>query len=225
MSCAWLIDVSDCCDDVAADDPRIERVIQQVVEMMRRWSGYAFGGCPITLRPLEPCMRCRSGCCGAGDCIILHDATSVVAVRVHGETIDPAQWRFDRRGMLCAVPPLRWPSADPRFEEVGALEVDVLTGTPPDAWTMQVATELACELLKSCTGDETCRLPDNAIRVTAQGVTVELTQDELTYLLPSVAAWVRSVNPQRSAEPARIFSPEADRAVVMGKNSPRRYPW
>lgn len=216
-ACPWPIDLEACCKQVGVnpDDPRAVAVIAQVSEMMTRWSGFAFGGC-ATVRPLDPCGECRGGSCCSGDCIVLHDASGVTEVRVAGEVVAPADYRFDpARGTLCAVPPMTWPVRDPRYAEPGELEVDVLRGDAPSAWAMAVANELACELLLSCTGGK-CRLPRNATSVSSQGVTITIPEDELKYAIPAVTAWVASVNPAGATAPARIFSPETDRARVTG---------
>ncbi len=218
VTCPWDIDIADCCEplDIEPDDPRVASIIAQVSAMLSAWSGYAYGGCR-TVRPLDPCGECRSGCCASGDCIVLHTASDVLEVRIDGEVVDPDEYHYDvARGTLCAVPPLSWPNADPRFESVGSLEVDVRIGSEPDSWALAVANELACELLASCMNDKKCRLPKNATRVTAQGVTIEMTADELKYALPSVLSWVNTVNPHGSTRPARLFSAEARRGAVVG---------
>lgn len=226
VSCPWPIDLTACCDpfDIEPDDPRAEQIVAQVSAMLSRLSGYAFGGCR-TIRPLEPCGSCRDGSCCTGDCIILHSVSSVTEVRVHGEVVDPALYHFDAaRGILCAVPPLMWPNADPRYESVGALEVDARVGAEPDAWALAVANELACELLLSCM-NKPCRIPNRATQVTSQGVTISFTNDEIRYALPSVWAWIEGVNPARATAPSRVFSPEADRARVAGRSRGRGLPW
>lgn len=225
--CPWPIDVFACCEDVGLDpnDPedarKVDDIVAQVSEMLSRWSGYTFGGCR-TVRPLDPCGSCRAGCCLSGDCIVLHDATGVTEVRMYGEIVDPDEYLFDpMRGILCAVPPLKWPTADPRFDAVGALEVDTMVGSQPDAWALATARELACELLLSCADSKKCRLPRNATTVSSQGVTISLSIDEIRYSLPSVIAWVNAVNPARATAPARVFSPEA-RAARLGAPPWRR---
>lgn len=227
-TCPWPIDITDCCksanlDPSNADDAaKIDSIIAQVSEMLTLWSGGAFGGCR-TVRPLDPCGECRSGCCGSGDCIVLHSASAVAEVRVRGEAVPETDYYFDAaRGTLCAAPGLSWPTRDPRTSPVGELEVDVLTGAEPDAWALAVATELACELALACGGDKKCRLPRNAITVSSQGVVVSLRQDDLIYSLPGVISWVNSVNPHRATSPARVLSPET--RAPFGARAPRA-PW
>ena len=217
----WQVDLSACCrgtgldPDNPADAARIDSAVAQVSSMLNAWSGRAYGGCR-TVRPLDPCGTCRGGCCSSGDCIVLHDATTVMAVRIDGVPVNNAYWHFDgARGILCAIPPYSWPSYDPRFEATGSLEVDIQSGATPDAWALAVAAELTCEILLSCAGSK-CRIPRNATQVSSQGVTITLTEDEIRYAIPSVAAWVASVNPASAVLPARIFSPEASTQRVQG---------
>lgn len=224
-TCTWPIDVTNCCSDAgldpdsAEDAPKIESVLRQVTEMMSRWSGYTFGGCS-TIRPLDPCGECRGGCCGSGDCIKLHDVSSVTEVRVHGEVVPESDWHYDpTHGTLCAHPGLTWPTRDPRYQSNGSLEVDVLTGSEPDEWALSVATELACELLLACSGKK-CRLPRNATSVTSQGVSISLKPDEVLYAIPSVMAWVSSVNPRQATGRARIMSPETRGSSRTGSLPP-----
>lgn len=224
-SCPWPIDIEACCEETGLDPElpedaaKIERVIEQVSIMMSRWSGFHFGGCRTT-RPLDPCGECRSGCCASGDCITLHDASGVSEVRMHGEAVDPAEYHYDAsQGTLCAVPPLTWPTRDPRFESVGSLEVDVMIGQEPDAWALAVAAELTCELLLSCSGKK-CRLPQNATQVSGQGIVITLSEDTLKYALPAVVSWVNTVNPANAVSPSRIFSPEARRPRASAVRAP-----
>lgn len=227
--CPWPIDLTECCEPTSLnpEDPndakRIKSIIAQVSAMMTTWSGGAIGGC-ATVRPLDPCGECRSGCCASGDCVQLHDAAGVTEVRLNGEVVPEVQYHYDPdQGTLCAVPPLHWPTRDPRFENVGSLEVDTLVGRAPDAWALAVATELACELVLSCT-DQKCRLPRNATTVSSQGITIQLKPDELLYSIPSVMAWVAAVNPHKAVMPARIFSPEA-RSFRSTLRASRFAPW
>lgn len=231
MTCEnlWDIDIDQCCTDaglnvdVPEDLALVENVVAQVSSMLTTWSGYRFGGC-ATVRPLEPCGECRTGCCAGGDCIVLHNASAVTEVRILGEVVDPSQYHFDpSRGIMCAVPPMRWPSRDPRFESVGHLEVDVMVGEEPDAWALAVAAEMACELIASCQGKK-CRLPKNATQVTSQGVTVTLSRDEMLFAIPAVVAWVNAVNPASATRPARVLSPEARSAKAGGFPALHR-PW
>lgn len=220
LECLWPIDPGDCCpppDESPAGDPDlVDKMIAVVSVMMTRWSGYRIGTCSTELRPLGPCKACRSWCCGGADGILLRGpngmyVTDVTDVQVGGETLDPAVWRFDREAQtLWRTPPGRFPSRDARWADcgqAGAFCVDATVGEAPDAWALQTAATLVCELVKSCTGEK-CRIPRNAVQVSAQGVTVTLRDEDLHYFLPEVGAWVKAVNPARAVLPGRVWSPD-----------------
>lgn len=215
--CDWPLDVSQCCDDLTGvPDETIDAAVSQASALMTRLSGYTIGQCAETIRPLGQCPKCRDWCCGGADGIRLFakDAKPITAVsRVRiGPTIIPAgTWRFDEQlQMLWRVPNNTWPKRDNRWEEAGtgeAFAVDVITGAEPDAYARGVGTLLACELLKSCL-DRKCRLPKNATTVSAQGITITLSDQDLKTLLPEVAGWTKLVNPYNATLPGRVFSPD-----------------
>jgi hypothetical protein len=76
----------------------------------------------------------------------------------------------------------------------------------PTALDLNIASTLACELLKSHMG-LTCRIPRNTTTVTAQGVTITRRTVELRALLPEVAGWIDLVNPAGATAPATISFP------------------
>lgn len=219
IECTWPLDVTECCppgDEYGTDPDLLERVILQTSAMMSRLSGYMIGLCTATIRPLDNCAECRHTCCGGVDGIMLSGPNGfwidqVVQVTFGDDIINPATYRFDRdQQMLWRIPGLSWPTRDTRWIECGdddAFCVDVLVGSEPDAWALAVANSLACELLKSCTGQK-CRIPRNATQVTGQGVTVTLSDQEISTLLPEVSGWVKVVNRYNVSAPARVFSPD-----------------
>ena len=217
--CDWPLDVTQCCDDLSeVTDEIIESAVSQASALMARLSGYTIGQCNSTVRPLGMCPRCRSWCCGGTDGLrlVTKDALPVSAVsrvRIGATTIPVDKWRFDEEyQMLWAVDPYRWPKKDDRSAADGAGEafvVDVTTGIEPDAWARAVGTLLACEFLKSCTGQK-CRLPKNATQVVGQGVTITLSDQDIKTLLPEVSGWVQVVNPYNAQLPGRIFSSDLE---------------
>lgn len=228
--CAWDLcvespgeespgDCLECCTLPADADPYlIDKAIVRASEMMRRLSGYNVGLCEETLRPLQQCAECRSTCCGGADGVSLQGfngepVEDVLAVRVGSTVIDPDTYRWDvEEQMLWRTPPGRWPRRDKRWTECGedgSFCVTALVGTPPDAWALDVARSLACELVKSCVGGK-CRIPRNATQVTGQGITVTLSEQDVKTLLPEVGGWVSAVNPHGAVVPARVYSPDTE---------------
>lgn len=217
--CDWPLDVSQCCDDLAdTPDELIESAISQASVLMSRLSGFTIGQCTDSLRPLTMCKRCRRWCCGGTDGIRLiakdwRPISAVSRVRIGATTISAATWSFEERTqMLWRVPDDVWPKKDNPWEASGtgdAFVVDVVTGAEPDAWARAVGTLLACEFVKSCT-QQKCRIPKNATSVSSQGITITLSDEELTTLLPEVNGWVKVVNPHKAKLPARMMSPDLE---------------
>lgn len=226
--CSWPVDTSACCPPDTDDSPEhvalVESTVARVSAMLTRLSGYSVGQCVATVRPLDACSGCRRSCCGGADGIRLVGpeslwVDSVTEVRDGITVVDPSTYRWDvPEQTLWRVPPDRWPSRDTRWDDCGtgsAFCVDVTVGSEPDAWALQVAATLTCELINACTGGK-CRIPKNATQVSAQGITITLSDEELMGLLPEVAGWVKSVNPHKSVLPARVFSPDLDQQGTRG---------
>ena len=219
-TCQWSIDLDDCCEALPSplepNDPKVMRVIETVSAMMSRWSGYSVGLCSETVRPLNICPECRSFCCGGRDGIRLSSSDgspvhSVTEVLLDGAPLDESEWRYDREQSTLWRVGGSWPVRDDRgleLSEPGTFGVEIVTGSEPDGWARWAATQLACEMLSACSGAK-CRLPRNATQVSAQGVTIQLSDEEIQFMIPEVAAWVAAVNPHKARVPARIFSPEA----------------
>lgn len=220
LSCCWPLSIDeDCCEGIEDESPdRVNQIGQIVSAMMTRWSGYQIGLCQTQIRPLSECTYCRTWCCGGADGILLEGpnglrVADVLAVYSPDE-LPLDEWRFEPSNQtLYRVPPDKWPTRDAKYLEVGedgTFGVDIVVGSPPDAWAMWVAEQMFCELIKACRGGK-CRIPKNAVSVVGQGVTISLSDDELKHLLPEVSAWASAVNPARAVVPPRAMSPEVAR--------------
>lgn len=213
--CVWDLDLSDCCNNVSTVSPdKVTAAATSATQIMSMLSGGYYAGCPETLRPLGECNICRrTPCCGSPDRVKLHakaPISSVSEVRLDGVVLDPAGYRFTpSTQLLYRVNPDIWPRRDNPSDAVGSLEVDVIVGMVPDAYTLSVAKSLACELVKSAC-DVKCRIPKNATQVGAQGVTVTLDVSQFKTLLPEVAAWADLVNPYDKKNPVALWSPDLD---------------
>jgi len=231
-SCDWPLDLSGCCDDLSDKSTEIlASAVTQASILMTRLSGFQIGQCPATLRPLSQCRRCRVKCCGGADGIRLSGPddqwiASVTRVLDGATEVPTTDWRWDAdEQVLWRVPPGKWPTKDARWAEdgaEGAFTVEVVVGVAPDSYALAVATTLACEMVKSCM-DKKCRLPKNATSVTAQGVTITMSDQELKTVLPEVAGWVELVNPNNARLPARVYSPEVEAAPLGGGGHYRGY--
>lgn len=221
LACCWPIDPEKCCEEISElpdplADPQVVAAMAEASAILTRLSAYSVGLCSTVIRPLDICPECRSWCCGGTDGLHLQgpngmQVRDVTDVRLGASSFPVNEWFFDReKQTLWRVPPDTWPTRDERWSEVGtgeAFAVDVIVGTKPDAWALSVAASLTCELYKSCLGSK-CRLPRNATSVSAQGVTVTLTEDEIRHFIPEVSAWVKQINPHDARLPTLVSSPD-----------------
>lgn len=201
------------------DPDLLESASELAGNILRTLSGNRVGVCSDTIRPLSECGVCRGYCrCGSGDRIRVLSSNGpvveVTEVMVDGDIVPAEEYRFyPSSQLLYRVPPDVWPNTDTKWadcDEPDTMCVDVLVGSEPDAWALNVHAELTCELLKSCT-DQKCRIPRNATNVTGQGVTITLSPTELKQFIPSVAGWVAAVNPNNATQPTKIYSPDLNR--------------
>ena len=216
-ACAWPVDEVSCMlGNLEVDTHLFRSAVATASSVMTRLSAYTVGQCVAEIRPLRMCPECRSWCCGGADSLYLRGPLGipvweVTRVRLGATTYDEDSWHFDRQDqMLYRVPPDVWPRRDERWSAPGtgeAFVVDVVTGTPPDAWALDVAARLVKELYLSCTGGK-CRLPSNVTSVTSSGITVRLRDNEVNTCIPELAAWKHSVNPHEARIPAAVFSPD-----------------
>lgn len=217
LSCPWPVDAESCgLKDLDPDSTVFTDAVATASSIMTRLSAYTVGSCEAEIRPLNLCGECRSWCCGGTDVLSITGPSQtniqdVTRVRLGAVDYDPNSWHFDVESQqLYRVPPDVWPSRDEKWSKPGtgdAFVVDVLIGTPPDAWAMDVATRLVKELVLSCTGSK-CRLPSNATSVTASGITVQLRDREINTFIPELGAWMNAVNPHNARLPAHVFSPD-----------------
>lgn len=216
-SCSWPVDAENC--GLADLDPASPLFINSVAtasSIMTRLSAYTVGTCEAEIRPLNQCPECRSWCCGGADSIRLRGPQAlsvwdVMRVRLGADEYPENSWRFDRESsLLYRVPPDVWPRKDEKWSKAGegeAFVVDVVLGSPPDAWALDVAARLTKELFLSCSGSK-CRLPSNVTTVTSQGITVRLRDEEINTFIPELGAWVHAVNPHRAHLPGAVFTPD-----------------
>lgn len=207
---------SGCTIPADADPDLLEAASIQAGVILRTLSGNRVGTCTDTIRPLSECGVCRGFCrCGSGDRIRVLSSSgpvvSVTEVTVDGDVVPSTEWRFyPSSQLLYRVPPDVWPNLDTKWADCGdpdTMCVQVVVGSVPDAWALAVHAELTCELLASCTTGK-CRIPRNATQVSAQGVTVTLSEIELKQFIPAVAGWVAAVNPAGATQPTKVWSPD-----------------
>lgn len=101
----------------------------------------------------------------------------------------------------------------------GTWAVTYRHGIPVPVAGQLAASELACELLKSCTPGSAgeCRLPTNVKAIHRQGVDIEYDTGtptaagaaaQVRFNIPAVDLWVTAVNPFGISQPATAWSPD-----------------
>src|SRR5262245_25098368 len=159
--CSWPVDAESCgLTDLDPDSPLFTSSVDTASTIMTRLSGYTIGLCDAEVRPLNLCPECRTWCCGGTDALYIRGPLAVpvwdvTRVRLGADEYEEDTWRFDRESrMLYRVPPEVWPRRDEKWSKAGegeAFVVDVVTGTPPDAWALDVCARLTKEIYLSCT--------------------------------------------------------------------------
>lgn len=126
------------------------------------WDGDCWGGYNCGCRPLS-----RVKLAGI--------VRSIVQVKIDGIVVNPSEYRVDEGRWLVRKNGSHWPSCQALElddTEPGTFSVTYTYGRTPSEMAQQAATQLACEVYKSCAGLE-CSLPTGVTRVTRQGVTIE----------------------------------------------------
>lgn len=121
------------------------------------------------------------GCRPLSRVLLAGYVTEIVEVLIDGAVIDPNTYRVDRNRWLVRTREhaddqvLLWPGCQnldlPETEE-GTWAVTYRYGVEVPIAGVNAAIELACEIYKSCQGQE-CALPKGTTRIVRQGVVVE----------------------------------------------------
>lgn len=119
---------------------------------------------------------------GSGPCdpsrVLLsgYPVRAVTQVKVDGDVLDPSEYRLERYRWLVRKNGGTWPFCQDLSiddTEEGTWSVSYTYGQSPPLIGVEAANELACELYRSCSGDENCAIPAGAVRLTRAGVTIE----------------------------------------------------
>ena len=193
-------------------------------------SGRRYGVCQIEEGYRPPCSDCLppyGDAFGPGvelalgrerrDCCKIHlnyqPVREIVSVVLNGETLDPSEYALDlnvlRRVGRC------WPCGDGCDDPPVVVTYEYGLDVP--ALGELAMGEVACEILKALQGKD-CRLPNNAISVTRQGVNVQLGDsarlfDQKRLGLPITDMFLMEVNPSRLESRSTVHTPDFARRV------------
>lgn len=130
--------------------------------------------------------------------------TGVTSVTVDGEPF--GAWNLNRAGWLERTDGKPWQVCD------NSTEITYTFGEPPPGGGRDAAVELAVEMIRYRYNLDGCRWPRRATQITRQGLTINIDPSEFLERghtgLVAVDLWIRSVNPERRAQPARVWSPD-----------------
>ena len=152
-----------------------------------------------------------------------YPVNEIIEVKIDGDVVDPDTYRLDEWHYLTRKNDLLWPGCQDLSRddtEDGTFSVRYTYGQNPPQAGQDAAAELACEIYKSCHGQE-CALPVGATRVTRQAVVIE----KLTF-----TAWGRQQGIWRTGIPSvdyflNAYNPTGvrRRPAFWGPSSKLRY--
>lgn len=158
--------------------------------------------------------------------------TTVDEVKVDGDILPTTDYRLDANSLLVSTTTTRWPCCQNirlADTEEGTWSVDLTYGRPPPALGIRAAQVLACELYMACDPEAfegQCRLPNNAITIARQGVTVAKLIGELftrpqrgpvRFGIPEIDMFLIAHNPYGLTTQSTFLSPdEPDLGRIVG---------
>ena len=160
-----------------------------------------------------------------------YPVTEIVEVKIDGDVLLADEYRLDGWRWLTRMEDSDgdaqawpdWQRRDRNDDRPGTFSVRYLFGQNPPAIGSMAATQLACEIYKSCPGNEgvgdgVCAIPKNATRVTRTGITIELGSLNYDWQLRAwntgmklVDTFLQAYNPNGLRRRPAIWSPDAPR--------------
>lgn len=164
-----------------------------------------------------------------------YPVTEILEVKVDGDVVPADEYRLDGWRWLTRLADAEgdrqyWPSwgrDDREDDEEDTFSVRYTFGVNPPLAGVDAAAQLACEIYKSCPGNEgvdggACALPKGATRVTRAGITIELGSFHWTAKegwntgMKLVDLFLNTYNPRRLRRAPMIWSPDEAIAYEVG---------
>lgn len=172
---------------------------------------------------MQGACGCASGCncAGPSEVALPGPVAEIVSVLVDGETVPDSAYKVRNHRWLLRTDGDVWPQSQDlkaADDAAGAFTVTYKQGIPVPSAGQYAAGDLALDFLRAAKRSGACKIPDRAINVARQGITVEL-QDAAGLFeagltgISSVDQWIATVNPYQQKQPARVYSPDAPRAA------------
>lgn len=245
-------DIADCCGvEVGSSTDLFEDSMVAATQVLFEASGRLFNpGCERVVRPRTSGFQCGVQILSRGYVIAEWDGetwsdglsralmpnypvTEILDVKIDGVTIDADEYRLDgwmwlTRKAAANGNSQAWPlpqRLDRDSDQDATFEVTYSFGQNPPAIGSMAAAELACEIYKSCPGNEgiagDCKLPKNATRITRTGVTIELdalyfdkTKRRWMTGMKKVDLFLNTYNPYAVRRRPLIWSPDNPQPAV-----------
>jgi hypothetical protein len=149
------------------------------------------------------------------------DVLEVSQVIVNGEALADEDYRLDSARFLVRLDGGVWPCCQDMTVNSGAgyFAITYTAGAEPPEAGKRAAASYATELIKACTGDDSCRLKPNVQQIARQGVSVTFIDPSL-FIDRGVTGvydfdlFVIAYNPHGLRRSARVWSPDSPRLVV-----------
>lgn len=140
--------------------------------------------------------------------MLRHSAvTSVSAVRINGELLDPNTYQLRNNAFLVKTNKTPW-----NFGPANEICVTYKHGANPPLAGKIAATRLANELILSANDSAECALPENIVNVSRQGISFALA-DDADFIasgkvgIPIVDQFIMAANPNFAKKRPKVFSP------------------
>lgn len=231
MSCdAWPVRFP--CDVSDYDPALVDAAVEAAQSILWSMSGRRFGLCEQTEMYVMPCtsqcyvpwadqfgpgVEYRLGYQGRRQCCAItlqsKPVRSITEVKIDGVVLDADEYYLGR-GILYRIGDC-WPCDNDC--DIPPIEVTYKYGIDVPVLGELAMGELACELLAGWDGMD-CRLPSNAITVTRQGVTVDLSNPDVLFAqnrigLPICDQFIYTNNPDKLRSHSTIHSPDIPRRI------------
>jgi hypothetical protein len=209
----------------------------------RRWVGLCsregvrpcHGGCDCNFQVLSrghivgdhsSCTGSGCWCYGLSRVKLAGYVRQVTEVKIDGVVLDPSEYRVDEHKWLTRMNGSRWPScsrADLADTEDGTFAVSYTYGKTPPLAGIEAAKQLACQIFGWCSNGGAgadCDIPDGAIRITRQGITIERARFARN---PETGSWETGLTAVDYF--LNTYNPNglSRRALFIGPGSSRRY--
>lgn len=226
----WATEDDVSCDPDDFSGTVLEDSLAMATDVLFMLSGRQFpGSCQDTVRPVHDCCS-RKRCGGVSEISLgVSPITSIVSVKVDGETLDSDRYRIDDFATLVRLPDAdggsaSWPCCQDMeldSSEEDTFEVTFTYGTFPPQMGVVAAAQLGCEIAKAQTAGMDCNLPQRTQNVTRQGVSISLI-DPNDFLENGMTGlylcdlFLQSYNPHKLSRPPGIMSPDIPSSRRVG---------